>query len=36
MDLSLNEHVLPLTDNRFSKWGNMLANCHVNLLASVV
>ena len=36
IDLSLNEHVLPLTDFRFSKWANMLACCHGKLLAAIV
>ena len=36
IDLSLNEHVFLLTDIRFSKWANMLACCHGNLLASLV
>ena len=35
MHLYLNENVLPVTDIRFSKWANMLVNCHVSLLASI-
>ena len=36
IDSSLHEHVFPLYGYPVSKWANMLANGHVNLLASIV